>query len=176
MKSLILSAAVFAICIVTRAETPLATQEWVNMRLDQVKSELMAYINSKLPATTSNTNLTNEQVARNLALTSVANMMPLVHLLSTPRPYVPNPTGTVSYLVAGKSKKFRDMFPYGIRLNRRTEKTYACTYNGTNDIVLTLGAATNTLTFSTFELTAPTNEIFFKNATGDWVQVIDMKD
>lgn len=148
------------------APIPQASQAWVEMKIAQAKSDLIAYIDAGL----SSTNMTQEQIANNAATMSVANMMPLAASLSTPTEYIQNPTGVVSYVIAGRSSAFTNSLPNGARLTQKTAYTY-----GTNDILLTLGSITNTLTFPSAELLAPTNSPFFEGA-GGWVILVEVQE
>lgn len=167
MKKMIMALAAFAALSVHSAPIPQASQAWVNMRLEQMKNEVMAYIDAGL----SNTNLTEKEIADNAATVSISSASPLATLLSTPVPYIPNPTGTVRYVISGCSSEYTNSLPYGLTLNQKTPYTW-----GTNNVLLTVGLTTNTLTFSNFTLTATTNDFMFSDGGAGWAIVAEVKE
>lgn len=167
MKKMIVAAFAAIAVASLAAPIPQASQAWVNMRLEQMKSEVMAYIDAGL----SNTNLTETEIADNAATVSISSAAPLATLLSTPVPYIPNPTGTVRYVISGCASEYTNSLPYGLTLIQKTPYTW-----GTNDVLLTVGLTTNTLTFSNFTLTAPTNDFIFSDGGSGWAIVAEVKE
>lgn len=159
-KAFVVVFAAFAIGAFS-APVPQASQAWVEMKIEKVKAEILSYLS------TANTNgISDAQAIDNAVSIGMAEMQGIASLGMAITPAV---SGDYPYyLIATASPSYTNSIPVDSMM------TYAAIGTYTNALGATLVeiGATNTLSFSSYVLTCPTNSCVFYPAVGDGFAVV----
>lgn len=143
-----------------------ASQAWVEMKLDQLRLNLIQALGSQYSSSyeTVDTNAPTSSVIANATNRAIADAMPIASMLATPVEVVATSNSIPCFFCGGASSSLTNYISYGLYIPMVSQGVYS-----TNGISVVTSGGTNTLSILSglYTLTAETNNFYFTSSGGN---------